>query len=174
MGETNCRGTYSTGKTMRLTSKNLILNTLLLEYYQFWEIRILILLVEEFPGRIMTYNLDFRGFWLSKGGTTIFQKKHKIIFEFNCPRKKKCHVEGTILIHLCLNAPLKFHQIEKILSAPNRRVPNPRFCDFKGRVNPTRTSSKEHGGAEGNTDLKLAGWFESTKNHNVHPGLNPL
>ena len=38
----------------------------------------------------------------------------------------------------------------------------------------TRTSSKEHGGAEGNTDLKLAGWFESTKNHNVHPGLNPL
>ena len=38
----------------------------------------------------------------------------------------------------------------------------------------TRTSSKEHGGAEGNTDLKLAGWFETTKNHNFHPGLNPL
>ena len=88
VGETNCRGTYSTRKTMRLTSKNLILNNLILEYYQFWEIRILILLVEEFPDRIVTYNLDFRGFWVSKGETTIFQKKQKCIFEFNCPKTK--------------------------------------------------------------------------------------
>ena len=65
---------------MRLTSQDWILNSLILEYYQFWEIRILILLVEEFPDRIMSYNLDFRGFWLSKGGTTIFQKKQKFIF----------------------------------------------------------------------------------------------
>ena len=67
-------------KTVRLTSQDWILNSLILEYYQFWEIRILILLVEEFPDRIMTYNLDFRSFWLSKGGTTIFQKKQKFIF----------------------------------------------------------------------------------------------
>ena len=106
VGETNCRGTYSTGKTMRLTSKNLILNSLILEYCQFWEIHILILLVEEFPDRIVTYNLDFRGFWLSKGETTIFQKKQKIFLSLTS-LKQKCHVGGTILIHLWLNAPLK-------------------------------------------------------------------
>ena len=32
---------------------------------------------------------------------------------------------------------LQFHQIEKILSAPNRRVPNPGFWHFKGRVDAT-------------------------------------
>ena len=73
---------------MRLTSKNLILNSLILEYCQFWEIHILILIVEEFPDRIVTYNLDFRGFWLSKGETTIFQKKQNFIFEFNFPKTK--------------------------------------------------------------------------------------
>ena len=73
---------------MRLTSKNLILNTLILEYYQFREIRILILLVEEFPDRIMTYNLDFRGFWLSKGGLQFFRKNEKLFFSLTALEKK--------------------------------------------------------------------------------------
>ena len=70
---------YSTGKTMCLTSKNWILNKLILEYDWFWEIWILILLVEEFSGRIWTYNLDFRTFRIRKRGTTIFQKNQKIM-----------------------------------------------------------------------------------------------
>ena len=40
------------------------------------------------PDGIVTYNLDFRGFWLSKGETTIFQKKQNFIFEFNFPKTK--------------------------------------------------------------------------------------
>ena len=92
---------------MRLTSKNLILNSLILEYCQFWEIHILILLVEELPDRIVTYNLDFRGFWLSKGETTIFQN----FFLSLTSLKQKCHVEGTEIHHI--DTPLAKRTLKK-------------------------------------------------------------
>ena len=95
---------------MRLTSKNLILNSLILEYCQFWEIHILILLVEEFSDRIVTYNLDFRGFWLSKGETTIFQKKHKFISEFNFPKTKMSRWGNNI------DTPLAKRTLKNILT----------------------------------------------------------
>ena len=91
---------------MCLTSKNWILNNLILEYDQFWEIRILILLVEEFPDRIVTYNLDFRSFHARKGGLQFFRKIGIVFFSLT-PLEQKCHVGGTILIHLWLNGPLK-------------------------------------------------------------------
>ena len=76
---------------MCLTSKYWILNILILEYDQFWKFLILDCELRLLPDRIVTYNLDFRGFPARKGGTTNFQKNRKFIFEFKSLEKKMLH-----------------------------------------------------------------------------------
>ena len=63
------------------------------------QIQSMILFLKIFPGRIGTYNLDFRGFHTRKGGLQFFRKIENLFFSLT-PLEKKCHVEGTETHHI--------------------------------------------------------------------------
>ena len=59
-----------------------------------------------FPTELWLITSIFGVFRLERGGLQFFRKIGNLFFSLT-PLEKICHVEGTILIHLWLNGPLK-------------------------------------------------------------------